>query len=936
MVNFLSWLSEWLKKIWLKFPMKKTVGDFRKKIFEIIKQENNKDYFPIFLSTFSEEEKEKLKNNFEIRKIFSDEKSIRNFNFILEYFKISDFKEIKFLLSESYFLFFIEWSNLKLTKKIFEYLKIEKIEDVIEIFNKINLWDLSLKIWGNWLIFLMNFYKVDSKEKFLELFSNNVFKLSLFESKFINKNLKEKWDYEIFEILNEIITKFKIEKISDFNEVFSIIFSGKNKNFLNILNQKIFQKHLNSLEDLKIFCQNDELEDIFKIWNLSLFFIFLEKTNDINITKSKTILNFCLNNFSKNNAEENSFIFDYLNINNILEIEKYLENRNFSNILKEWKKENIIFLIEKFNLKKFEDFSQIEKTFTFIVHIEALKSLLEELKIKNKEEFFVFAKNKNIFNFLRKNIFTQEKNNKKILNLKSYLKNFFNLVWIENFSDFEEFFKKYNQEIITEFHLIETNCFLWRYSMKNFKNFKNTYNFLEKKVYKSDENTFILGKVNLLHPKFEEIFDFYIRKKQKSLMNLIEKVNLLNELDLDFNFNKIKTFSDYKDKNWEINYDEIRIDFQKHNKNQKQKNKLENFIKTKNNSWLEEFLYEFAIKYYENIFNKKIKEKILQVAQNYFKIKSNEIDDKLLERKEFIEVFKMFLTTYYNKKNFCFILEKYLKWEFKNPYDLMQFKTEENKIWLEKYLPNQEKREIWLAKNTKIFEVKDLNLNSEEENLNLETKNYFLVAILKIQELNSLWFNFKDKFANFWELQKYFNVEIKRNFKEKIFALNKKDLFEDLEFQIKQGNKEQNRKNSEKKKKIKFIKIEKELDPLNVMMMGNRVNWSCLNYNSYLKHFYSVVANAVDSNKWVFYIKDGNDNILWRVLVAIWNDKKISRFALYSKNKTNIDLNIIFNEYFLELAEKLKLEINWDSTKIQNINSEYWYNDMIYRVKKTY
>ena len=89
-------------------------------------------------------------------------------------------------------------------------------------------------------------------------------------------------------------------------------------------------------------------------------------------------------------------------------------------------------------------------------------------------------------------------------------------------------------------------------------------------------------------------------------------------------------------------------------------------------------------------------------------------------------------------------------------------------------------------------------------------------------------------------------------------------------------------------------------------MMGEWVDGSCLKYGDI--NYWSAIANAVDINKAVFYIKDENGNILGRVLCAITNKGRLIRFPLYHKGQTNIDLDKYFNQYIKEMARNSGLK----------------------------
>ena len=109
--------------------------------------------------------------------------------------------------------------------------------------------------------------------------------------------------------------------------------------------------------------------------------------------------------------------------------------------------------------------------------------------------------------------------------------------------------------------------------------------------------------------------------------------------------------------------------------------------------------------------------------------------------------------------------------------------------------------------------------------------------------------------------------------------------------------------------------------------MWNWVQWSCLSFYSKIWNYWSAISNAVDVNKWVYYIEDENGILLARVLLAIDNDNKLMRFKMYFAKTVEANLNKYFNMYYIELAEKIWLKINWSQNKVENIESEKWYKD---------
>jgi hypothetical protein len=109
--------------------------------------------------------------------------------------------------------------------------------------------------------------------------------------------------------------------------------------------------------------------------------------------------------------------------------------------------------------------------------------------------------------------------------------------------------------------------------------------------------------------------------------------------------------------------------------------------------------------------------------------------------------------------------------------------------------------------------------------------------------------------------------------------------------------------------------------------MWNWVDWSCLSFYSNVWNYYSAVSNTIDVNKWVYYIRDQDGVLLWRVLVTIWKDKKITRYRMYYSWNVWVDLNKYFNEYVTQISDNIWLEMNWSQNEVENIECDEWYKD---------
>jgi len=124
---------------------------------------------------------------------------------------------------------------------------------------------------------------------------------------------------------------------------------------------------------------------------------------------------------------------------------------------------------------------------------------------------------------------------------------------------------------------------------------------------------------------------------------------------------------------------------------------------------------------------------------------------------------------------------------------------------------------------------------------------------------------------------------------------------------------------------ISGLQVYTEDDPLKVMQMGNYFD-TCLSRGKSNQH--STIANAVDVNKKVIYIKDKKNNIVGRKLIGLTSEGKIVGFRSYGSAKGNDGVNIrrVFEKFCLEFAEGCR-------TTLANLNrpatlvAKSWYDD---------
>ena len=123
------------------------------------------------------------------------------------------------------------------------------------------------------------------------------------------------------------------------------------------------------------------------------------------------------------------------------------------------------------------------------------------------------------------------------------------------------------------------------------------------------------------------------------------------------------------------------------------------------------------------------------------------------------------------------------------------------------------------------------------------------------------------------------------------------------------------------------VSAEKNL--LKVLHMGNYFG-SCLSVGDF--NDYSTIANAVEVNKHVLWIKNKNDKVIGRKLIVM--DKKLNlygynSYGLGSGKKENQWILILFDIYCLELAKKAGLKLsnkyNYDDDPLNLFTK--WYDD---------
>ncbi|MBP9812127.1 hypothetical protein KBC86_01985 [Candidatus Gracilibacteria bacterium] len=425
---------------------------------------------------------------------------------------------------------------------------------------------------------------------------------------------------------------------------------------------------------------------------------------------------------------------------------------------------------------------------------------------------------------------------------------------------------------------------------------------------------------------------------------MIERLDHIVFFELDIDLNTFRTLDDFRGQDGHIDQKDLKKNFEKmmrlnsvSDKNiQKSLNSLENCLRVNNIAGIEHLLTENLIEYVDNLYNRKLKIKIRSYFKNTLgekEIDLTTIEDKKFDNPDFIEACKMSKNPSYNKQQIQRLLLDYLTGQYDQSDKLQQYNTEKNKNWLKDNLtPAQQ--QIWLAKNRKVIErnTNHDEKNSEvtlQENKEIRIKNHIEVAIKKIQEINTLGYHFQTDFTDKGELKKYYNTVLK---KEKESIKSKEVgviLYADLKFQIDAIVELDKNVTGGEKREISRVIIEKELDPLKCLMMGNWVDGSCMSFYSSVGNYYSAISNTIDANKGVYYIRDERGTLLGRCLITLGNDGKISRYKMYYSGNVSAPIDTYFDKYTANLAQKMDMELNGAENEVEEIECDAWYKDGI-------
>lgn len=291
----------------------------------------------------------------------------------------------------------------------------------------------------------------------------------------------------------------------------------------------------------------------------------------------------------------------------------------------------------------------------------------------------------------------------------------------------------------------------------------------------------------------------------------------------------------------------------------------------------------------------------------------------------------MSLNTRYNKKQSQELLKEALS---KNTYphksdkvlETYPYTLDKNRERLKKLRSRTRKQ--WFAENKQQIEI--WSWTSEVSNHSQRISHHYDIAIHKWEEL----FSRHSSTTSFptvqlstldtaWKFVNFVDSELKK------LWLEGDDLYQDILVQV-NSMKQLFQEQAEEKNTVTSITISHELNPLNICMMWDWVEGSCLAKSSWTGNNYSVFTNALEVNKSVFYIRDQNGGIIGRVLVAIDRSKKVLRFPMYYSG-TSIDLDPYFDTYLEDLVEKSKLSMWWKVWSVDILICESRYKDPQYK-----
>ncbi len=308
--------------------------------------------------------------------------------------------------------------------------------------------------------------------------------------------------------------------------------------------------------------------------------------------------------------------------------------------------------------------------------------------------------------------------------------------------------------------------------------------------------------------------------------------------------------------------------------------------------------------------NKKVCDYYIQNAW----LDKEELTPDMLAIDAIMVIIKSLVTNYSNKEIWKKLLRKMIA--KKNEPFSYSWDESKNQEWFDENLTLLQNK-LWNSENRKTYPVTS-EFRKTDETMLSEINKFLRVAEGLVDSLwLSLEINTQDyeiflvELAGFFEKNPTIDIQIKKNIELQAASI-KRVL------------------NRWKERSIREVSIYHEINTSRIVMMGDWVDGSCLSSSSNIKNTWSVIANACEWNKGVFYAQDEKWNILWRLLVAIDSQNRLVLFWVYTKWSPDIDLQKVFERYIRDFSRDIELSLWWDPKKVEKILDCDWYIDPVW------
>ena len=460
--------------------------------------------------------------------------------------------EILFYSKDNVNITLIPDLNLKQTHVKFDDLNINKLDNIIYIFN-----DIKKYISNNFTNIEKEKAKIDFYNYFIKTFVNCVNLCVLYSKKTIELDVKRAFIYFFKENLNDIYKYYQFNLFNDNFDLFNKNYLAIDSDFYNFILKNIKQikiknnvyisKNLNNNSHIEIIISRNYLKDINICFYNDILNLIEDKKNDFKHSFIREILNtiLCYNDGFNNELSE-----EYL------KLLKYLKDKEkdiYQMILFEFLNNDYISLIKKEHYK-IHSYSQIN-----LILNEMLKN--KDYLIKNHLKFDY------LLDYFFENNTILKKSNKYFIEnsflFHKYLKNDFNLIStynnliLLNFKNFGVkflFHEKYNfinpEFNSIEFYNLSLNVDInYYYVNKYYANDDLINNLYHVNLDYNTKDMDFIKKINhdytfmhefkfcLIYFNFNNLKGIYERKElQKMILNLLNKINIdFNEVEECFN-----------------------------------------------------------------------------------------------------------------------------------------------------------------------------------------------------------------------------------------------------------------------------------------------------------------------------------------------------------------------------------------------------------------